>query len=109
MKLMSESDRQCIGACLRAAANGPLFEEWEFRTLFGLDRDQLRSVATMWPDVDESDETVRLAIHNTLVNLIGYPLDDEALVRHTGTNRESLEKLFQRWRADSHGGSTFST
>ena len=38
-------DSRVIGECLRAAVNGPFFPDWEFSTLFGLTRDEVRAVA----------------------------------------------------------------
>lgn len=70
---LSDREREIAGQCLKAAAEGPFFPDWEFHTLFGLDRDEVRKIAASWPDIDGKPSDVRLAIHNSLVNLIGYP------------------------------------
>jgi hypothetical protein len=74
---LTEDERKIVGACLRAAANGPFFPEWEFSTLFGLTRAEVKDVADRYPDVEENDDEPTgnddswLAINNTFANLLG--------------------------------------
>ena len=65
-------DVALIGACLEAAVNGPFFPEWEFETLFGLSRSQVRAVSERWP-ANVADPQTEIAVRNTLANLCGYP------------------------------------
>ena len=74
---LTERQKEIIGECLHAAANGPFFPDWEFHTLFGLVREEVASVAASWPQTHADEETIFLAINNALVNLIGYPIDSE--------------------------------
>jgi len=70
---LSDQEVQTIGECLRAAAFGEFFPDWEFHTLFGLERDKAKRIATQWPHVDWSDKNVELMIINSMNNLLGYP------------------------------------
>jgi hypothetical protein len=65
-------DAEVIRQCLWAAVNGPFFPDWEFDTLFGFHRDEIRRIAEAWPNWDDDDER-RDAVNNTFNNLIRYP------------------------------------
>ena len=70
---LSDDDKTLVGQVLHAAVDGPFFPEWEFHTLFGLMRSEVRAVADAWPNVDLTSEEVTLAINNSLNHLLGYP------------------------------------
>ncbi len=74
---LSDVDRRIVLECLQAAANGPFFPDWEFQTLFGLERSEVAEIANRWPNVDENDDNVYVAIKNAMNNLLGYPIDRE--------------------------------
>ena len=42
---LSDMDKAIVGQALRAAADGPFFPDWEFHTLFGLERSEVRAIA----------------------------------------------------------------
>jgi hypothetical protein len=65
-------DADVISQCLWAVVNGPFFPDWEFHTLFGLERDEIRRIAQAWPEWDD-EEQLALAVNNSLNNLLGYP------------------------------------
>src|SRR4029077_19527488 len=73
---LDQAEREVVRDCLRAAAEGPFFDDWEFHTLFGLKRDEVKNVLESWPNLDENNESVVLAINNSLNNLLGYPLHE---------------------------------
>ena len=83
--------------CLEVAASGRVFEDPEFHTLFGLQRSEVIEIYSKWPDVDENDPDVELAVNNTLVNLLGHPhgMDLKSLV---GADEKDLEAILLRWR-----------
>jgi len=72
LERLEPSERDLIGQCLRASATGPFFPDWEFSTLFGLERIELCAIADVWPGVGNRELT-ELAINNSLNNLVGYP------------------------------------
>lgn len=67
-------DAEVIRQCLWAVVNGPFFPDWRFHALFGLYRDEVRRIAEAWPNWGDDDEQ-RVAINNTLNNLISGPHD----------------------------------
>jgi hypothetical protein len=76
---LSEVDKRIMGEALRAAADGPFFPDWEFHTLFGLERCVVRAIAHAWPEPPAPTEEIELAVNNTLNNLLGYPHDQDAV------------------------------
>ena len=65
---LDDREREVVKECLRAAVESPFFPDWEFGTIFGLQRDDVRKVLLSWPELDEADETVVLAINNAMQN-----------------------------------------
>jgi O-methyltransferase domain/Dimerisation domain len=93
-------DSHIIFECVRAAANGPFFPEWEFHSIFGLRRDDLRSLLETWSARDESKEDVRLAINNSMLNLLGYPHSCErAWADYISVPRSEVARIFEKWRS----------
>jgi len=98
---LNEDDRRIIGDCLWAAADGPFFPDWEFHTLFGIEREVARQVAESWPDVDHESDDVDLAVNNSIVHLIGYPhRSQDAWSNWIRVNRHALPPILARWRGD---------
>ena len=96
---ISDSDKALIGQVLRAAAVGPFFPDWEFHTLFGLTREEVRSVADAWPNVDLGSTDVARAVNNALNNLLGYPHGKDAVwPQWMSVDRLQLDKLLSRLR-----------
>ncbi len=95
-------ERDVVLRCLRAAAEGPFFPDWEFHALFGLERAVVATVAARWPNVDDATEDVHLAIDNSLGNLIGYPHNEgEAIRDWIGEPLEEIERIFSKWRSST--------
>ncbi|HEY7403238.1 MAG TPA: hypothetical protein VIB39_06935 [Candidatus Angelobacter sp.] len=85
--------------CLRAAVEGPFFPDWEFSTLFGLTRDQLKVIFSSWPNLDEADESVVLAINNSFNNLLGYPhRREDVWSEFVPVSAQELHKIFVKWK-----------
>lgn len=96
---LSESDRRLIGACLRAAVEGPFFPDWEFEVLFGFRRDEVRAVLDAWPASEPIDRTTRAVVCATLNQLLGYPHGLETELRkRTGADQAQLQELSERLR-----------
>jgi hypothetical protein len=100
---LTEREQGVIGRCLRAAADGPFFPDEEFHTLFGLEREEVRAIASRWPDED-AGKAVSLAINNALGNLLGYPhfLGTE-LQKWVGGTYEEIEVVYRKWRGEQRG------
>ena len=97
---MSQTDNKAIiSACLSAAANGPFFPDWEFHTLFGLTRTEVRAVAQSWAKDNGETEIVRTAINGSFSNLLGYPhRQDAEWSKWIPVSRDELEQIYQLWK-----------
>ena len=97
---LDEREREVLRECLRAAVEGPFFPEWEFETIFGLKREEVRQVLLSWPQVDESNESTVRAINNSLNNLLGYPTrhKDEIWAKFISVSGMELAGIFDKWK-----------
>ena len=105
---LSNDEKNIIKECLTASAYGPFFISknaksdpfCEIHSLFGLKMDELRKIADKFPEVDLEDEEVRLAINNSICNLIGYPHNrsGETWFKYISVSKEELNQLFKKWR-----------
>jgi hypothetical protein len=101
---LSETDKAVIGQALRAAADGPFFPDWEFHTLFGLERSDVRATADAWPVASPSAEKLAIAVNNALNNLLGYSHSKDAVWSQWITvDRKQLNELFKRLRGGPDG------
>ena len=99
MRGLDEGEMQLIGNCLRAAADGPFFEDWEFATLFGLERAEVKRIAEEWPKVDADDAIVSVAVQNSLNNLLGSPHGmDAELEAYVPGSPAAIEHVLVKWR-----------
>ena len=96
---LDEQERQVVLDCLRAAVDGPFFPEWEFHTLFGLTRQEVKQITNTWPEIDDSNEEAALAINNAMSNLLHYPhRQEEAWRTFISVTPREVERVFQKWR-----------
>ena len=70
---LTAEEQKIIYQCLLASVNGTFFPERGFHTLFGFTRAEVREIIDNWETVDRDSSDVRIAINNSLNNLIGYP------------------------------------
>jgi hypothetical protein len=93
-KLLNPDDIALVAACLLASDEGPFFPDWEFQTLFGVERGQLRKVRMRWPDVSLTEKTVYLSVMNSVANLLGYPHGEEqSLLRYVPEGPARIRRL----------------
>jgi hypothetical protein len=96
---LDQNEREVVRQCLNAAAYGPFFPDWEFHALFGLERNEVKSVLESWPEPDETNEDVQLAINNSLSNLLGYPHGcEKEWPRFVSVSSKEVQKVFKKWR-----------
>ena len=94
------SDLDVIGQCLRAAADGPFFPDWEFHTLFGFEREEIRRIAERWPEWDDDVEQAD-AINATLNNLLAYPHQRwDAWHDYVAPVSSEVACVYARWRGE---------
>lgn len=97
---LDDKEREVVRECLRAAVDGPFFPEWEFQTIFGLEREEVKEVLLAWPELDESDESVVMAINNCFNNLLGYPAKNkyENWPDFISVSHMELARIFDKWK-----------
>ena len=98
---LNSHEREVVRECLHAAAYGPFFPESQFETIFfGLSRDQVKRILSLWPDVNESDEHVVEAINNSINNLLGYPTRNkrELWPKFVSVSHTELSRILDKWK-----------
>ena len=55
-KELSPSEKEIVLQCMKAIADGPEIEDWEFHTRLGIVRPTLRRVISLWPEIDDGSE-----------------------------------------------------
>jgi hypothetical protein len=96
---LSVAEKQVVFDCLRASLEGPFFPDWEFHTLFGLERSKFADIVSKCPNVDDGDEEVSLAINNSFANLLGYPHGEEkGWEEFIEVSRDEVNRIFKKWR-----------
>jgi hypothetical protein len=104
LKNLTPHEINVIGECIRASVKGPFFEGESLRTLTGLWDPELEEISRAWPDVNEAEENVQLAINNVLNNLLGYPHDCwDVWFEYISVPPDDLRKIYTKWldHADS--------
>jgi hypothetical protein len=97
---LSPGERNIVLECLRAAVEGPFFPDWEFQTLFGLERKEVKEIADAWPALNERDRKIAMAINGSFNNLLGYPHRcEKEWPRFISVSREEAENIYSKWRS----------
>jgi hypothetical protein len=97
--MLTERESEVVRSALRASVEGPFFPDWEFQTLMGVERSEMRAVLEAWPEIVDP-EAADLAINNALNNLIGYPHEWNAWARYSDADRQELAQVFSHWRTE---------
>jgi hypothetical protein len=96
---LDSAEKQVVFDCMRAAVEGPFFPDWEFHSLFGMDRSTLGEILTKWPNLDDNDNQVSLAINNSFANLLGYPHQQESAWKEfIKVSQLEVDRIFGKWR-----------
>ena len=95
-------ERQAVFECLKCVAAGFVIQhDAEFQTIMGVEVSVVKSVVDAWPNLDDSDDIVRLVINNSMNNLLGYPhgkhLEWE---RYNPVPLSEVARIFEKWRGD---------
>ncbi len=84
---------------LQECLQQPLMDR-SFRTGVGLERDEVRKALQSWPELNEADDTVAIAINNSFNNLLGYPVPTkkELWPRFLPAKRSEVARIFDKWK-----------
>ena len=98
--MTSISDYQVFRESLIAAARGPFFPDWEFHSLFGLQRTDVAAIADSFLPATALTGDVALALNNAIGNLLGYPHGQESAWHEwLSVTPEQLQVIFSKWQA----------
>ena len=73
IEALSSAEVETIRRALRATVEGSFFPDWEFQTLIGLERSEVRQILDDWPRQSLGEVEFRCGVVNSLNNLLGYP------------------------------------
>ncbi len=97
LEVLNDTEKDLIRRSLLAACDGSFFPEWEFRTLFGLERSEMRKVLSAFPDLDASEETFA-AINNSMFHLVSYPHNADDELRRYGLDASEVVRVHKKFR-----------
>jgi hypothetical protein len=93
---LTEEEKAVIFDCLKCVASGKvILHNWEFTTIFGIEVPEFLVIVDRWPNVDDSEVSVFLAINNTMNNLLGYPHGQD-LSEYIRAPRSEITRVFQK-------------
>jgi len=97
---LDEKELDVIRECLRATVEGPFYPDWEFGTIFGLQREDVKRILSAWPEINEADHYVVRAINNSLNNILGYPARNKREIwpQFISATPAAVVRVFDKWR-----------
>ena len=97
---LTQAERDIVQSCLRAAVEGPFFDDSEFHAIFGLSRNELADLLSRWPEIDDREGTDGyLGINSALNNLLGYPHGQGAVgSQYVTATPEEVSRVFAKWK-----------
>ena len=96
-KELSENELEIIKGALRAACEGPFFEDWEFQTLIGVGRDVVCSAVNDWPAPEIEDDAFECAIKGSMIMLVIYPHGRrDELIKYIPGGIDAIKRLIEK-------------
>ena len=96
---LNDEDKRIIAECLRAASEGPFFPDWEFPSLMGAEREEVKQLLDKIPNIDWNDDQNKTILINCLNNILGYPHQlDVELGRYLSVDIERVEGIIAKIR-----------
>ena len=78
----------------------PIFARLGVSNVNGFETEEVAAIGERWPDFDRNDDSVPLAVGNSLNNLVGYPHHKESeLPKYISVSQDELEKFANKWFA----------
>jgi hypothetical protein len=95
---LDDREKDIVRRALLAAADGPFFPDWEFRTLFGVDRAEIRETAAEHPVLSSTNQVHMCSVNNALFMLATYPIKVAEPLREYQIERSELFPVLNRIR-----------
>ncbi len=108
MEPLDDREIEIIGECLNALTHPPFLkgrstdDDWwrsEFNSVMGFSPEEFCDIANRWPNVDFDSTDVRVAVNNSMNNLLGYPHHCEAdWPQYISVSPLEVARLLKKWR-----------
>lgn len=89
-------EREVVRRALVAIADGPFFPDWEFQTLFGVDRLKMREELAKFPTLSVSNNVQSFSVNNALFFLTTYPIKDKEPLASFGVDLGEVAVLLKK-------------
>jgi hypothetical protein len=97
VRLLSREEIELVRSALTAALDPMFFPDWEFQTLFGVERSTVGQVRDSWPNRSVTEDEFACAVVNSLSNLLAYPHGhDDLLGRYVPEGRTRLHHILKK-------------
>jgi hypothetical protein len=109
-KELSQSEKEIVLQCMKAIADGPEIEDWEFHPRLGIDRLTLRRIISVWPEINDGTENSDefLAINNCLNEVChGFDIPPTEWGKTFTHSKDEIRQTYAKWlrlRGGSSGG-----
>ena len=99
---LNEDERAIVHACMECVASGKvILHDWEFPLTFGMQASEFLAIYDAWPNLDETQEKVCLAISNSMINLLAYPHKaHHAWNQYMSVPQAEVSRVLGLWRGD---------
>ncbi len=98
LSALDNREKEVVRRALAAAADGPYFPDWEFQTLFGIERVQVRETLAAFPALSTSNEAQFLSVNNSLLWLVSYPHGQDVELVKCGLDKADLVATLRKIR-----------
>lgn len=94
---LTDKEIRNVLECLNLVLMEDFFEEWEFETLFGVERALYFKLKHSWPNVDIDDINVENMLTNAMNNSLGYPWGNEKMWKqHFSATPKEVEDTLKK-------------
>lgn len=102
---LTEDETEVVFQCMRWVASGQVIpHDSEFQTVFGIEPEDVQAIVRSLPAISESDENVKLAINNSMNELLTWCDDsDPEWDAHISVTPAELMRIFRKWRGKPIG------
>lgn len=97
---LNSAEKEIVRRAIDASVNGPFFPDWEFPTLFGISRAEAAEALARFPNLRAENEIDRLAVYNSIANLLGYPHGLAAELEARGFTEQAIRAASLKLRGD---------
>lgn len=100
LKNLDGKETEIVQKCMECIAGGKvILHDWEFQLVMGVTVDEFIEIINTWPEIDENDENVLMAINNSMNNLLGYPHGKhDQWEEYMDVPLNRINEVFQKWR-----------